>query len=383
MKDESVPSRDGFAASRARAGVAIHYDGDERIPLILRHSAVRTAAKDWQTFSSNAPFRVPIPSEEGVRSFRQIPIEFDPPSHTHYRKLIEPWFLRPLKADYIQQLDKLVANALEDLRTESEHEVVAGFALQLQSRALALLLGVPQSDAEIWVNWGRSLYRDGDGGAKNQQLDAYISERFSEARAKPEAENLFSFLSHREIGGRKLSAEECSGIANLVFAGGRDTVINTIAEIIAHFCSHPADAKAIADEPRLAISATEEFVRATSPLTIIARKCPAGAHLGTETVEPGKRIGLCWAAANHDPNVFDKPEMIRIDRKPNPHLGFGSGVHNCLGSAHARGLLRSLIRQFCTLPERPRIIEATPAVERFGEASRRVGYDRLMVRFGV
>ena len=79
---------DPFRRAREADGVLrCPFQGDE-IPMILRHEEVRRAAKDWQTFSSDAPFRVPIPSEEHLRSVRQLPIELDPPDHTDYREIV-------------------------------------------------------------------------------------------------------------------------------------------------------------------------------------------------------------------------------------------------------------------------------------------------------
>src|SRR5208283_163237 len=80
----------------------------ESIPMILRHAAVRRAAKDWKTFSSDAPFRVPIPSEEDVRTMRQLPIETDPPEHTEYREIVEPFFRRAKDPKVVAQVEALI-----------------------------------------------------------------------------------------------------------------------------------------------------------------------------------------------------------------------------------------------------------------------------------
>ncbi len=85
---------DPFKEKREAAPVARFDFQGEAIPMILRHADVRQAAKDWQTYSSDAPFRVPIPSEEEARSMRQLPIETNPPEHTEYRAIIEPFFNR-------------------------------------------------------------------------------------------------------------------------------------------------------------------------------------------------------------------------------------------------------------------------------------------------
>lgn len=380
-KPKDAASRDGFAEARVGDGVLPQEFEGEQIPLILRHRDVRAAAKDWETFSSDAPFRVPIPSEEHVRTVRQIPIELDPPRHTAYRKLIEPWFRRPTKADYIARIDALVAAVIKQLQYGGETEITSEFALPLQSRALAILLEMPQSEADLWIGWGNSLYREGDGIAKGKQLDAYCRKQFERARKDEGAGDFFAFLSRLERGGRPLCDDELCGIANLTFAGGRDTVINAISEIFAYIAGNPDLAQRIAMDRRLINSAVEEFVRWTSPLSFIGRVCPVETAVASHLVPQDGRVGLCWASANYDADIFDNPTEFRPDRRPNPHMAFGSGKHTCLGAAHARTLLRALVEQLAPIAHTLEIVEEIPANEQIGEVRRRLGFNRLRVGF--
>ncbi|MFM9031262.1 MAG: cytochrome P450, partial [Opitutaceae bacterium] len=104
--------------------------------MILRHADVREAARDWRTFSSDAPFRVPIPSEEAVRSMRQLPIETNPPEHTDYRAIVEPFFQRAKRPEVIAKVEALIGGLLSTVLARDSFEVVADFALPVQSRAL-------------------------------------------------------------------------------------------------------------------------------------------------------------------------------------------------------------------------------------------------------
>jgi cytochrome P450 len=92
---------DPFREAREKDGILRCPFQGEQVPMLLRHAAVREAARDWQTYSSDAPFRVPIPSEEDVRTMRQLPIETNPPEHTDYRAIVEPFFQRPKQPDVI------------------------------------------------------------------------------------------------------------------------------------------------------------------------------------------------------------------------------------------------------------------------------------------
>ncbi|OYU14272.1 MAG: cytochrome [Alphaproteobacteria bacterium PA4] len=378
MHDDMIP--DPFADARRRDGVLVTHFGNEAIPMILSHRAVRAAAGNWQVFSSDAPFRVPIPSEEQVRSIRQLPIEADPPLHSRFRALLNPIFRRPLQADYAARIDALVAGMIEAAAARPSVEIVRDFALPLQSRALTLLLGMPEAAAEEWIGWGTHVFHDGaDGTAKGAVLDTYIRHRVAAAH-RYAGEDFFGAMTRMQVDGRALTDDEMVGIANLVFAGGRDTVINAISRIIGHFAADRAALVALGSDSKRIAFAVEEFIRVISPLTHIGRVCPAETTVGPVTVAADARVSLCWAAANHDEQVFDDPATLRLDRSPNPHVGFGSGIHNCLGSAQARVILRSLIRQLGARTRAMTLLAAEKQFETTPQYRRWVGYESLHIR---
>lgn len=373
--------QDPFAEARRKDGVLkAEFQGKE-IPMILRHKELRQAARDWRTFSSDAPFRVVIPSEEDVRSVRQLPIETDPPEHTAYRKLVEPFFRRPRLPEMITAVENLIGEMLDTASGKESVEIVREFALPLQSRALAHLLKMPESEADTWISWGTHVFRDdGDGTGKGPLLDAYIEEQLDRAAGKP-GDDFFSELTKLEFHGRPLTREEMAGFANLTFAGGRDTVINSIASIIAFFAEHPDKLEWLRNHPGNVLTATEEFVRVVSALTHIGRVCPVETDVKGHTVPAGERISLCWASANMDETVFKEPTEVQLDRKPNPHVGFGSGPHTCLGAHHARLIIRSLLKSLCGKIDGISLLGARENVERESHYTRVVGYEKLIVKF--
>lgn len=375
--------QDPFRVSRQASGVLTLDADGEAIPLILNYKDVRGAAKDWETFSSDAPYRIPVPSEEAVRSVRQLPIETDPPAHKAYRRLVEPHFRKPLQPDYLIRLNTLINEMVDQALGKDTFDVVHEFALPLQSKALTLLLGVPMTEAETWINWGTSVFSEGDGVAKGNQLEAYIFKQLNKAKANPGGTDFFTALTIAEIDGRSLSLEEMAGLANLAFAGGRDTVINAVSVIIAYFAEHTAQMKGIAADPRRLNLATEEFVRVISPLTFIARVCPRGADLGEAKIAPDGRVGLCWASANYDESIFQDPEEIILERSPNPHVGFGSGHHTCLGAPQARAIMRGLIECLATRVASIEIVAETPKYEANQQYKRWMAYERLETRWAA
>lgn len=371
---------DPFKEARETAGVLRCPFHGEDITMILRHEEVRRAAKDWQTFSSDAPFRVPIPSEEEVRSMRQIPIETDPPEHTEYRAIVDPFFQRAKMPEVIAKVEGLIDAMITDAVQREHIEIVHDFAVPLQSRALTYLLNTPEKEAETWIGWGIHVFKvTGGDFKKGTVLEDYLTQKFDAAEAAP-GEDLFSALVRAEYRGRKLTREECMGFANLVFAGGRDTIIHTVSSIIGYLAEHPEVLGCLREDPRRITLASEEFLRVFMPLTHIGRVCPKAAEVSGVPVNAGERISLCWSSANFDESVFPQPGEVRLDRKPNPHLSFGFGTHLCLGAPHARLILRTLLRLCSEHLKCIHLLDARERVEQEAKFDRTLGYASLVVR---
>ena len=374
---------DPFAAARRSSGVVAGDFLGEQIPLILRYKDVRSAAGDAGAFSSSTPFRVPIPSEENVRSVRQLPIETDPPEHTDYKAIVKPIFSAPKRPEMIAQMETLVGGMLDDVIGAGPVEIVGDFALPLQSRALTFLLGMPLEEADEWISWGQHVFSGPEGGhsaEKGADLDHYLQAQFDRAEKDP-GEDFFSALTKATYQGRPLTRDEMIGFANLAFAGGRDTVIATVSLTLAHLATHPEDIVRLHEQPLLVRSAAEEVVRIASPLTLIGRTCPHDTDVHGVKVPAGHRAAICWASANRDETVFEAPEELRIDRKRNPHVAFGAGIHTCLGASHARLILRTLIGQIGRKVGRMELIDAEARYEEWPAYRRQTGYERLTIRF--
>jgi len=370
---------DPFREARTESGVLQCPFHGENITMILRHEDVRRASKDWQTFSSDAPFRVPIPSEEDVRSMRQLPIETNPPEHTEYRAIAEPFFQRAKDPAIIAQVEALLDGMITHALGRESIEIVHEFALPVQSRALTYLLNVPETEADTWIGWGIHVFRVTGGLKKGVALEEYLHAQFDRAEASPGAD-FFSALTQAEFRGRKLTREECMGFANLAFAGGRDTIIHAISCALGHLASNPAALEFLREDPRRITLASEEFFRVFMPLTHIGRVCPADTDVNGVTVKAGERVSLCWASANMDEKAFESPEKVRLDRKPNPHLSFGFGTHLCMGAPHARLILRTLLRLCCERVKRIEILKSEDRVEHEAKFDRTLGYESLTVR---
>jgi cytochrome P450 len=379
----SVPfsqPHDPFQAARQATGqLRCPFNGEE-ITLLLRHEDVRKAAKDWQTFSSDAPFRVPIPSEEAVRTIRQLPIETNPPEHTAYREIVEPFFQRAKQPEMIAAVETLISQMVQQARAQPSVEIVHDFALPLQSKALTHLLNVPLSEADTWIDWGIHVFKVTGGEFKTGNvLEDYLQAKFEAATEHPGAD-FFSALTQATYQGRRLTREEMMGFANLAFAGGRDTIIHTISCALAYLAEHPEALDALKADPKRITLASEEFFRVYMPLTHIGRVCPVDTTVAEQLIPAGKRISLCWSSANFDEQAFPAAHEVRLDRKPNPHLSFGFGTHLCLGAPHARLILRSLLKVCIEQVQSLKILAAVPRTEHESGFQRTLGYESLTLK---
>jgi cytochrome P450 len=360
-------SNDPFREMRERCPIHVGEFQGEEIPMILRHKDVREAAKNTPRFSSDSPLRVPIPSEEEVRRVRQLPLELDPPQHAEYRKIVEPFFLRPKTPEFQSNIQALIGSLLHHALRAGRVDVVHEFAIPFQSRALCFLLNVSEDEAALWISWGMHVFKDGDGKSKGFELENYCRK--------------MSALNQAQIQGRSLTMEEKLGYANLAFAGGRDTVIHMVTNIVAHFAHNPLDLARIRAEPEKVNHAAEEFFRVFMPLTHIGRICPVTTDVfGFEVAAMG-RVSLCWASANRDAEIFEAPDEIRLDRKPNPHVSFGYGPHLCLGAHHARTIVRGLLRAMAEQVESIDLLESVDLIEREQTYGRKVGFAKLVAKF--
>nr|WP_010925639.1 cytochrome P450 [Microscilla sp. PRE1]AAK62847.1 MS125, putative cytochrome P450 [Microscilla sp. PRE1] len=382
MKKDLIP--DPFEKTREAAGYGEMNDQNDPVTMILRLKDVRKCAHNFKTFQSGArPGRIVVPSEVSIRDTRQIPFEVDPPEHTDYRALVEPWFKRPLEAEYREKLSQQIGYIVEERLARDAVEVVEEFSLPLQSRALTLLLNIPIEEAETWIKWGTHVFRSEDSpvdGDKAKILYDYIDQQIDRALEKP-GEDLYTVLLNSEINGKKLSREEVKGVMILTFAGGRDTVINAVTNSVAYFAVHPESLELLRKEPEITGRAVEELIRYFAPLTHMGRVVTEDTQVCEYAVKADSRISLVWASANRDSSVFEKPNEVVLDRKINPHVSFGFSHHNCLGATHARQIMHILLKTLAEKVGSIEIQEHEDNIETWGEFERKVGYDRLKVQF--
>jgi len=293
--------------------------------VIRGNAAVRAAARDYERYSSD------LQGDQDVRDYKQLPLEVDPPDHNELRALIAPWFVRESlvkRSDAFRAIARdLVATGKAAAASDGGIlEVTRGLALPMIVRCLGVVFGRPQ-DVDEWFSWGPDTWiTDEEGIRHGDHLDRYLKKTFDGLDANP-TDDMFGAINVAEFHGRPLTRKEKYGIANLVLAGGRDTVVKLIAGSLRQLALDPALREKLRSDFELLPAFINEMVRFLSPLPMMHR-------VDTEaTTDPAHPVYayLSFVSANHDPELFEHPEVVNAERSPNPHLGFGFGRHTCIG----------------------------------------------------
>lgn len=286
--------------------------------IIKGSEAVRKAARDYQNYSSD------LQGDQDVRDYKQLPLEVDPPHHTLIRELLNPWFSKDSVAKFEPEFREIAKTLIDSF--ENEVEVTHELALQMIVQCLGVVFGRPQ-DVEEWFSWGPDTWiTDEEGIRHGDHLDRYLKKTFDELDQSP-SDDLFGVLNTAVLDGRQLTRKEKYGIANLVLAGGRDTVVKLMSGCLWHLANNSEHRQILRQQLELIPDFVNEVVRFLSPLPMMHR---VDVQETTDPEDP-KYAWLSFISANQDETVIYSPEQIRLDRGANPHLGFGYGRHSCIG----------------------------------------------------
>ena len=290
---------------------------------------VRAAAKDWSRFSSR------VIGDADVRDYPQLPLEVDPPEHGAYRALLEPILGRRAVASLEPAVRKIAGGLIHEFRRRGRTEAVRDLAIPMVATTIAHVLGRPQDTAEL-MSWGITSWEVRPGGTRSgARLHEYIARVLNEAARTP-GDDAFSRLSTATIGGRPLTRVEQVGLSSLLLAGGRDTVIHLLCGAMWHLAGATAARALLRAKPERLPLAIEEYLRYLSPNPGMERRATTEVSGEWGSAASGDIVILGWGPANHDPGAFEEAGEIRLDRRPNPHLAFGSGPHTCIGIHLAR-----------------------------------------------
>jgi len=302
-------------------------------------------SNDWR----KSPQWAPAIEETGETGEDATPsfLFLDPPDHTRLRGLVSGAFT-PRRVEALRPLARRFADdALDRAGASGRMEVVSELAFPLPVMLICHMLGVPPEDVDEFKEWSAAMTRGIDPAftwppgllerfreLRKRAMD-YFAELIAKRRSAP-GDDLLSALLEAEEQGERLTERELFTTLNLLLVAGHETTVNLIANGVLAFARYPDQFARVQDDPSLLRSAVEEVLRFDPPVHIMGRLPIDEIKLSCGTVPAFAELVMLPAAAGRDPAQFHDPDAFDVGRPDNRHLGFGFGIHHCIGAPLAR-----------------------------------------------
>lgn len=343
----------------------VHWDAKNAIWAVSKYADVVYASKHHEIFCSGEGTRPNMPTKLSI-------VDMDEPRHGQLRSLINRGFKPRRVGEITDHFRAFTIETLDKLAPKGECDFVRDIAVPMPIEVIADLIGIPKTDRNKLHHWSDTMIAS-DGNyddletmqnAANAFAEyvAYIEDTI-EARRKDPKDDLVSVLVHARDGGllgaadvrdaAKLPSEHATEMAKdeltmflvTLLIAGNETTRNALTGGMSQLIENPAEKRKLIDDPALIPSAVEEIVRHVSPVQNFARTATRDTELRGRPIEKGQKILLMYPSANRDEEVFTDPDAFKVDRDPNPHVGFGIGNHFCLGANLARMEIRVMLEE--------------------------------------
>lgn len=356
-----------FAVHRREAPVYWHEPTDntpdgEGFWSVATYAETLEVLKDPATYSSvtggQRPYGGTLLQDLAIAG--QVLNMMDDPRHTQIRRLVSSG-LTPRMIGRVEDDLRTRARGLLDAVVPGEpFDFLVAVAAELPMQMICILLGVPESERH-WLFEAIEPQFDFGGSRKaslsqlseaeaGSRMYAYGQELIASKRANP-TDDMLSVVANATVEDETapaLSDLELYLFFSLLFSAGAETTRNAVAGGLLALADHPDQLRVLRSDFGLLPTAVEEMVRWTSPSPSKRRTATRDVTLGGQPIRAGQKVQIWEGSANRDADVFDRADEFDITRKPNPHLGFGQGVHYCLGANLARLELRVLFEELLT-----------------------------------
>ncbi|MBX3027943.1 cytochrome P450 [bacterium] len=345
---------------------------------ITKHADIVAISKNPALFQ-NAPRLAVFPGleplDDGPPPARHL-INMDPPEHGRFRRLISSHFAPRQLQRLSGSIEAIARDVLDQFAGdggERSGDFVAGVSATFPLAVLCDLLGAPRADWPLLFQWTNETIGANDpefqqqGESAVDTADRSRGELFRyfwqmiEARRRAPTDDIVSVLANARVDGAHVPEFELLSYCFLLVVAGNETTRNATSGGLLALIRNPDQLAKLQRDPALIDAATEEIVRWTSPVIQFCRTPLRDVELRGQHIPAGDHLCLFYPSANRDEEVFDEPFAFRVDRAPNPHLGFGIGEHFCLGANLARLELRTIFRQ---------LLERLESIELAGEVAR-------------
>jgi cytochrome P450 len=304
--------------------------------LPLRFDDLSEIAHDTEAFSSQHDG---LTVGQTVPRLRFPPIHNDPPEHHGLRRAVLPFFAPKRIAAWEPVLVSDCETRMERIVARGSGDAALDYAQHLPVTAIAAILGVDPADGDQFRSWIVDVLEVGarDSTIRDNalgELTVYMRNAIAHRKSEP-SDDLISHLLQSEVDGTPIEDETIERMLILQLIAGIDTTWSSIGAALWHLATHDDDRRRLVAEPDLIPTAIEELLRAYAPVSLVRRVAKEATVNGVE-MHPGDSVLMSFPIACRDPEIFDQPNEVIIDRQRNRHPAFGLGVHRCLGSNLAR-----------------------------------------------
>ena len=346
-----------FATDRSRAWRELREAGEavtsgEEI-VLTSASAVEFAAKKPEIFSSARAFDrlgSPVPL---------VPIAIDPPDHTRFRRMLDPFFSPKKMAEREPKLRRQAGELIDAIVAKGECDVVADLATPFPSQVFLTLFGLPMADRDRLVRWKDSILEFTDPGSADAtpevlahalELFTYLTEHIAERRANTTGGDMLTQLMlNSEDGG--MSDNEILGLCFMFVLAGLDTVTSAVGFSLAKLAGYADLRHRISNDYSLIPAFIEDMLRVDGPVPFAPRVTTEEVEVAGRVVPKDTTVMLSYGSADRDPRRYQDADNVHLDSKA-VHFAFGRGPHRCLGSHLARLELRLILEEWHTrIPE--------------------------------
>ena len=353
-----------------RENAPVYYDAKNDLYVVSRHEDVSAISRHPERYSAAEGVRPNVPAVMSIVSM------YDP-EHTRQRRIISKGFTPRRVRELSDHMREVCNQVIDEIAGRGEIDFVEDFAIHLPLIIIAELMGLDPEQRLKLYRWSDDMMA-GDGHTDPDDpvtinagiaFGEYVAEctKIIEERRTAPTDDIISILTGAYDAGEldwdealKADADAASDLSDdellmflvLIVVAGNETTRNAIAGGLQAFSRFPDQKQKLLDDPSLIDLAVDEIVRYVAPVLSFHRTVTEAHTYKGVDFEPGDRILMLYQSANRDETVFDDPDEFRIDRSPNPHLGFGIGTHYCMGANLAKAELRVVFEElFKRLPD--------------------------------
>ena len=336
--------------ARLREQDPVHYSRATGTYFLTRYKDIWSLLRDSRALAMSADqirMSTGQQAQEGPfqRAMRRWIVLLNPPDHTRVRNLLNKSFTPKVISRLHDRVEDIANELLDPILESGSADLIREFANPLPMLVIADQLGVPRTDRPRFKAWsdtiamamdpiqGRAFTSEGDRAT--DEMFAYLAD-FVKARREQPQDDLLTKMVAAEEDGDRLSMDELLSACMLLLFAGNETTTGLMGNSVASLLDNRDQEEKLRALPEVPPIAVEEFLRYETPSHTMGRVLSAPMELGGKPLPKGARIICVMGAANHDPEVFEDPDLLDLERDPNPHIAFGTGHHFCLGSHLAR-----------------------------------------------